>query len=75
MPMMEEGKKQLVGLLFTALTVVVISVTARFMDDPDAVRSLKMRTATRLKGVANKTALTALNVADYADSVYESGRS
>lgn len=72
--MFQESKKQLIGLAFTILSVVAISVTARFMDDPDALALLKMRTAQKVKSASNRVALAALNVADRADLVYEGER-
>jgi hypothetical protein len=71
MSVLAESKKQLVALAFTIATVVLVSVTARFMDDPDAVRSLKMKTARRIQILSDRTALMMVNLADRADAAYK----
>ena len=72
--MFQESKRQLVGLVFTVISVVVFSSVARFLDDPDALRTLKMKTALKVKTASNKAALGMLNIADQADAAYEKER-
>lgn len=70
----QQGKREIVGLAFTVLTVVAVSVTAKVMSDPDAMRSFKMRVARYVGARSDKVALLFLNLSDLAGTVYENER-
>lgn len=72
MTMLQESKKQLVGLVFTILTVAAISITAKLMDEPDTLKTLKMKAARQVQVFSDRGALAFVNLADRADAVYKS---
>ena len=74
MTVLQESKRQLIGLAFTVAAVVVVTVVGRAMDDPDAMRSLKMRGARYVSARSDRAALLFLNLSDRAERVYENGR-
>jgi len=65
--MFDESRKELVGLVFTVVTVVVVS----YLNEPDSMKTLKMYCADRLRRAANRAAFAALDVADYAAARYD----
>lgn len=65
--MWKESRKELIGLLVTVATVFIVQAA----NDPDAVRTLKMRGARKLRAVSNRGALVFLNLSDYADKLYQ----
>lgn len=65
--MFQESKKELIGLIFTILTVLAVS----YLNDPDSVKTTKMYLADRLKRAANRTAFAALDIADFAQNKYD----
>lgn len=67
--MREESKK----LVFTVATVIAITLVAQVMH-PDNMKLLTMKSARKVQKIANKGALGLLNVADYAEGVYERQR-
>ena len=72
--MLQESKRQLVALVFTVATVVALNVVGRFLDDPDGIRTAKMRAARAVSKTADRGALVLVNLADKAEAVYERER-
>lgn len=70
----DEVIKEVVGLVFAVTSVVCVGLAVRMMDEPDTVRTAKMRVALSMKEWCNRRALELLDLADKADSMYEKAR-
>jgi hypothetical protein len=68
--MSQEIKKLIVAVISVVVTVAV----ARLMEEPDTIRTAKMRVAQRAQSWCNRRALFFLNAADRAEMEYEKAR-
>lgn len=68
---LQQGRRELIGFAFAVLTAVAVRMVVRYAEDPDALRTLRMRSALTVQRAADRAALECLHMADYARNVYE----
>lgn len=73
-PGKDEAIRQTVILVFSIVGAVALAFVVRALDEPDFLRTAKMRAALAGKKACNTTALHLLNLADKAEGLYEQER-